>query len=141
MRQELFGVERLEHHAKSLAAAQKTTLKPPKVVSLHARLDDNDRCLLAAYRGSVIELDHGRTVVPAAEWLLDNYHLVEDQIREIRDDLPLVFTGNYLNWPTGLLLVTPVFLNWRGRLLPTPIATLTQKCCGVFWWPTNRCNH
>jgi len=27
-------------------------------------------------------------VVPAAEWLLDNYHLVEDQVREIRDDLP-----------------------------------------------------
>jgi len=28
-------------------------------------------------------------VVPAAEWLLDNYHLVEQQVREIRDDLPL----------------------------------------------------
>ena len=27
-------------------------------------------------------------MTPAAEWLLDNYHLVEDQIREIRDDLP-----------------------------------------------------
>jgi cyclic beta-1,2-glucan synthetase len=27
-------------------------------------------------------------VVPAAEWLLDNYHLVEEQVREIRDDLP-----------------------------------------------------
>jgi cyclic beta-1,2-glucan synthetase len=27
-------------------------------------------------------------VVPAAEWLLDNYHVVEEQIREIRDDLP-----------------------------------------------------
>jgi len=27
-------------------------------------------------------------VVPAAEWLLDNYHLIEQHIREIRDDLP-----------------------------------------------------
>ena len=27
-------------------------------------------------------------MVPAAEWLLDNYHLVEEQIREIREDLP-----------------------------------------------------
>jgi cyclic beta-1,2-glucan synthetase len=25
---------------------------------------------------------------PAAEWLVDNYHLVEEQIREVRDDLP-----------------------------------------------------
>ena len=32
--------------------------------------------------------DEGRTITPAAEWLLDNYHLVEEQIREIRDDLP-----------------------------------------------------
>ena len=34
------------------------------------------------------ELESGHGVVPAAEWLLDNYHLVEEQIREIRDDLP-----------------------------------------------------
>ena len=27
-------------------------------------------------------------MAPAAEWLLDNFHLVEEQIREIRDDLP-----------------------------------------------------
>ena len=27
-------------------------------------------------------------MTPAAEWLLDNYHLVDEQIREIRDDLP-----------------------------------------------------
>jgi hypothetical protein len=34
--------------------------------------------------------------VPAAEWLLDNYHLVEAQIREIRDDLPV---GYYRQLP------------------------------------------
>lgn len=107
VRQELFGIERLEFHAESLAAAQLVAERPKKVVSLHARLDDNDKCLLAAYRGSVIELENGRTVVPAAEWLLDNYHLVEDQIREIRDDLPLGFyrqlpklaTGPFIGYP------------------------------------------
>ncbi|MDB5874201.1 MAG: glycosyl transferase, partial [Ramlibacter sp.] len=58
------------------------------MLSLHRRLDDNARVLLAAYRASAAELESGRSVVPAAEWLLDNYHLVEEQIREIRDDLP-----------------------------------------------------
>ena len=29
-----------------------------------------------------------RAITPAAEWLIDNYHLVERQIREIRADLP-----------------------------------------------------
>jgi cyclic beta-1,2-glucan synthetase len=32
--------------------------------------------------------DEGRAITPAAEWLIDNYHLVEKQIREIRADLP-----------------------------------------------------
>ena len=88
VREELFGVERLEQHAESLAAAQAITKTPPAVLSLHTRLNDNADVLLAAYRASAEELESGRGVVPAAEWLLDNYHLVEEQIREIRDDLP-----------------------------------------------------
>ncbi len=70
------------------AAAQPVTKTPPAVLSLHTRLNDNAAVLLAAYRASAEELERGRGVVPAAEWLLDNYHLVEEQIREIRDDLP-----------------------------------------------------
>ena len=88
VREELFGVERLEQHAESLAAAQPITKRPPPVLSLHARLKDNAAVLLAAYRATAAELESGRGVVPASEWLLDNYHLVEEQIREIRDDLP-----------------------------------------------------
>ena len=29
-----------------------------------------------------------RSITPAAEWLVDNFHIVEEQLREIRDDLP-----------------------------------------------------
>ncbi|GAB6851458.1 GH36-type glycosyl hydrolase domain-containing protein [Paraburkholderia kururiensis] len=96
VRAELFGVERLEQHAQSLAAAQPVTKKPPAVLALHTRLDDNAAVLLAAYRASATELGSGRDVEPAAEWLLDNYHLVEEQIREIRDDLP---SGYYRQLP------------------------------------------
>ncbi|BBK34084.1 cyclic beta-1,2-glucan synthetase [Stella humosa] len=88
VRQEIFGVERLEQHAESLAAAQPVTRRPPSVLSLQKRLDDNAVVLLAAYRAGAADLEAGHAVVPAAEWLLDNYHLVEEQIREIRDDLP-----------------------------------------------------
>lgn len=88
VREELFGVERLEQHARSLAAAQTVTVRPPSVFPLHKRLRNNAAVLLAAYRASAHEIESQRTVVPAAEWLLDNYHLVEEQIREIHDDLP-----------------------------------------------------
>ena len=88
VREELFGVERLEQHAESLAAAQRVTATPPRVLPLRTRLNDNAAFLLTAYRATAAEVEGGRGVVHAAEWLLDNYHLVEEQIREIRDDLP-----------------------------------------------------
>jgi cyclic beta-1,2-glucan synthetase len=88
VRHELFGIDRLEQHARTLASAQPVSEHAPRVLSLQRRLDHNAQALLAAYRASAAELERGRSVVPAAEWLLDNYHLVEQQIREIRDDLP-----------------------------------------------------
>ncbi|MFM9862292.1 MAG: GH36-type glycosyl hydrolase domain-containing protein [Micropepsaceae bacterium] len=55
---------------------------------LGARLQQNETTLLAAYRAIAKAVTEGRPITPAAEWLVDNYHLVEDQIREIRLDLP-----------------------------------------------------
>ena len=55
------------------------------------RLRDNESVLLAAYRAIAAATGEGRAISPAAEWLLDNYHLVEEQIREIREDLPPSF--------------------------------------------------
>ncbi|GAA3990300.1 glucoamylase family protein [Comamonas faecalis] len=88
LREELFGIERLEQHARSLAAAQRVSASPPRVPSLHSRLRCNAAELLLAYRAGAAEVAAGRRVVPAAEWLLDNYHVVEAQVREIRTDLP-----------------------------------------------------
>jgi cyclic beta-1,2-glucan synthetase len=88
IREELFSIERLEQHAESLAAAQQITAKPMPRRSLAVRLKDNEAVLLEAYRVIGSAAGEGHAVTPAAEWLLDNYHLVEEQIREIRDDLP-----------------------------------------------------
>ncbi|BBI52609.1 hypothetical protein HORIV_50300 [Vreelandella olivaria] len=71
-----------------MALNQAVTSAPPNVVSLTRRLNDNARTLLDAYRASASALAGGREIVPAAAWLLDNYHLIEAQIREIRSDLP-----------------------------------------------------
>ncbi|WP_449041991.1 GH36-type glycosyl hydrolase domain-containing protein [Paracoccus sp. (in: a-proteobacteria)] len=87
IREELFGIERLEQHGRSLAAAHRVVTRPLRVPSLQSRLPDNAAALLATYRASAREVSQGRSEVPAAEWLLDNYHLVEAQIREIREDL------------------------------------------------------
>jgi cyclic beta-1,2-glucan synthetase len=96
IREELFSIERLEEHGESLAMAQHITARPLPRQSLAGRLKDNEAVLLEAYRAIGSAAGERHTVTPAAEWLLDNYHLVEEQIREIRDDLP---SGYYRQLP------------------------------------------
>jgi cyclic beta-1,2-glucan synthetase len=91
IRSELFSLERLEQHAESLAAAQRVTVRPGAGRNLASRLRDNGRVLLAAYRIIGTAIREERAITPAAEWLVDNFHIVEEQIREIRDDLPRGF--------------------------------------------------
>ena len=91
LRAELFSIERLEQHAASLATAQQVTERPTPRRSLRVRLRDNESVLLASYRTLAAAAGEGHAISPAAEWLLDNYHLVEEQIREIRQDLPPSF--------------------------------------------------
>ena len=88
VRDELFGEERLMQHARSLAGAQFILERPSSGPSLTARLKDNAHHLLRAYETTVTAAGNGEAITPAAEWLLDNYHLVEKQVRQIRDDLP-----------------------------------------------------
>jgi len=88
LREERFSIERLEEHARSLAVAQQVTPRPKPRPSLAARLADNDGALLACYRAIAAAARDGQAATPAAEWLLDNFHVVETQIREIREDLP-----------------------------------------------------
>ena len=88
IRAELFSAERLEQHAESLAAAQRITTRSLGARPLAARLRDNSRVLLWAHRSIAKAIGEGRAITPAAEWLVDNYHVVEEQIRQIHDDLP-----------------------------------------------------
>jgi cyclic beta-1,2-glucan synthetase len=88
IRAEIFSAERLEQHARSLAATQRVTARPVAAPSLIARLHDNRRALLEAHRTIASAIAQGDAITPAAEWLVDNYHVVEAQIRQIDDDLP-----------------------------------------------------
>lgn len=88
VRAELFGIERLEQHAISLAEVQRICASAPRVASLRQRLDDNATALRATRKACLSELASGRAIVPAAQWLVDNFHRVEAQVRDCRADLP-----------------------------------------------------
>ena len=88
IRAELFSVERLEQHAESLATAQRIMASPRRGRPMVKRLHDNTKVFIGAYRAIVQATSKQQPIPPAAEWLLDNFHVVEEQIREIKDDLP-----------------------------------------------------
>ena len=92
----LFSGERLEQHGESLAAAQSVTTTPRKGRPLLPRVLHNGRVLLKAYRAIAQAIREERAITPAAEWLVDNYHIVDEQLREIHDDLP---SGYYRELP------------------------------------------
>ncbi len=107
IREELFSVERLEMHARSLAEAQTVAPKMAAGLPLAPRLADNGKVLLSAYRSIVAAIEDNRAITPAAEWLIDNYHVVERQIREITTNLPpgyyrqlpKLITGPFAGYP------------------------------------------
>jgi cyclic beta-1,2-glucan synthetase len=93
---ELFSIERLEEHARSLAAAQPVAAGRSRGHQLADRLAVNAAFLVKANRAIAETVANGHHTTPAAEWLADNYHLVDMQIREIGIDLP---PGYYAQLP------------------------------------------
>ncbi|SJM89305.1 GH36-type glycosyl hydrolase domain-containing protein [Crenothrix polyspora] len=87
IRFELFSTERLEQHGVSLAQAQKISADK-QGQKLIPRVQENSRVLLAAYQAVSKTAHEQHAITPAAEWLLDNFHVIEEQVSNILGDLP-----------------------------------------------------
>src|SRR5256886_1943608 len=97
LRAELLSIERLEERARALAASFTLARDPRrKTRPFFSRLEDNARVLREAYRVLADDVHRGEFVPPAAEWLLDNFHLIEGEIRDTQHDLPRQY---YLGLP------------------------------------------
>ncbi len=97
LRAELLSIEGLEERARALAASFTLARDPRrKARPFFSRLDDNACVLREAYRVLADDIHRGEFVPPAAEWLLDNFHLIEGEIRDTRHDLPRQY---YLGLP------------------------------------------
>jgi cyclic beta-1,2-glucan synthetase len=96
IREELFSIERIEDQARHLALAHSVTAFPGRGRPLAGRLSENAAILLESHLQVAKALEDGHAITPAAEWLLDNYYLVERQIFDVRADLP---SGYYRQLP------------------------------------------
>jgi cyclic beta-1,2-glucan synthetase len=77
----------MEQHGRILAAAHKLTPRrgPDQLLR---RLAANEAVLLDACGLLIAAVRAGRRISPAGEWLLDNFYLIEEQIRTAKRHLP-----------------------------------------------------
>lgn len=88
IRSEIFGIARFERHGRSLGESHRAHRPTLRQSTFYPRLQSNIRSLRASYQHLVTHSLEERDISPAAEWLFDNFHLIEDQLREIREGLP-----------------------------------------------------
>jgi len=88
IRSEIFGASRLESHADSLARAQPVQAHASAGNNLAGRVADNKKVLEESYLRILKAVKDRRSITPAAEWLIDNFHIVRAQLRDIHDHLP-----------------------------------------------------
>jgi cellobiose phosphorylase len=77
----------LAEHAEALARSHTLAPDARRGRPFLPRLNDNHRLLLKAQHKFATESRAGKPVSPTAEWLLDNFYVVQEQLREIRQDL------------------------------------------------------
>jgi cyclic beta-1,2-glucan synthetase len=136
---ELFSVERLEQHARTLAAAQVVTNTPRRGHAVGPRIAENGRVLLESYRVLASAIKDERSITPAAEWLVDNFHVVDEQLREIRDDLPPDYyrelpklaQGHLAGYPRVMGLAWAYIAHTDSRFEPESLRRMVRAYQGV----------
>lgn len=91
LRAELFGAAQMEQHGKVLAASHQVSELPARDLLLD-RLAKNEAVIIGACNLLTTAVRDQRQITPAAEWLLDNFYLIEEQIRTAKRHLPKTYS-------------------------------------------------
>ena len=88
IRSELFGLQRFAEHGASLGLTHRVTAKQKSRNTFFPRLHLNIERLRESYEYISVQAIAGYDISPAAEWLIENFHLLEAQFKEISEGLP-----------------------------------------------------
>ena len=87
LRAEFLSLDQLTRHGHTLANWHQVATRP-RQDRLLPGLAENAVVLREVYELANAALSEGRTIVPAAEWLLDNFYIIESHVRMARQHLP-----------------------------------------------------
>ena len=146
-RSELFSADQMEQHGKSLATAHKlTSAHGPD--QLLPSLAANEAVLIETCNLLTNAVTANRRITPAGEWLLDNFYLIEEQIRTAKRHLPKDYSRELPRLagdasgglPRVYDIATEIIAHADGRVDPetlsrfvTAYQTITQVTLGELW--------
>jgi cyclic beta-1,2-glucan synthetase len=147
LRAELFSRDQMKRHGKALADSHKLSLGHAST-RLLTRLAENEGVLIEARNLLTEAVKANRRIVPAGEWLLDNFYLIEEQIRTTRRHLPKGYSRKLprlLNGPSAGLprvydIALEIISHGDGRVDPESLSsfvgayqTVTDLKLGELW--------
>ncbi len=149
---ELLGIELLEEHARRLAALLSLARRRRGSGRAHLRrLNEDARALRQVYT-ALADDARREDVSPAAEWLLDNFHIISAAARDIHHDLPVSFfrrlpqiaTDEFAGLPRVYALALELIRCSAGNLdaqrlhrFITAYQSVTPLTIGELWaWPS-----
>jgi cellobiose phosphorylase len=134
LRAELFSVYQMEQHGKALASWHKVSLEPAQD-QLLGRLSENERILTDTVNLLTETVKANRRITPAGEWLLDNFYLVEEQIRLAKRhlpkgysrELPRLLNGSSAGLPRVYDLALETISHGDGRIDPNNLGRFVSS--------------
>jgi cellobiose phosphorylase len=107
LRSELFSADQMELHGKTLAGSHILASRRTRDQYLLYRLAENEIFLFEVHNLLTESVKEEHQITPAGEWLLDNFYLIEEQIRTGKRHLP-----------KGYIKELPSLLTGRSKGLP-----------------------
>jgi cellobiose phosphorylase len=122
-RSELLAEDQLEQHAINLAHSH-TLVKEEAAENLLKRLAENEDVLLDVHGMLTQSVKQNHRVVPAGEWLLDNFYLIEEQVytgkkhlpKGYSKGLPQLTSGDYAGFPRVYNIAVEIISHTDGRV-------------------------
>ncbi|HCY75140.1 MAG TPA: cyclic beta 1-2 glucan synthetase [Ignavibacteriales bacterium] len=148
MRSELFSADQMEQHGKILASTHTLVSETQPDQNLLKRLAENEDFLFEVHDLLTETVKAKRAITPAGEWLLDNFYLIEDQIRTGKKhlpkgysrELPRLLKGSSKGLPRVYDIAQEVISHGDGRVDPENLnrfvaayQTVTTLKIGELW--------
>ncbi len=113
----------LVRHAGNLAKSQETVKQKNAVKRITQRLDIKFKDILLTYEKFNTDVSASFPIPPAAEWLLDNFYIIEEQkniiikeLGEVRQALPVIADGAYAGFPRIYALAIEIVSHIDGNV-------------------------